>query len=201
MQAAKEYDLQFNNILKKEEYKKYVAAHLPLEAIHANNLFPIGLRSSSCGDWSMRRAISVPRRWTVTRSTAKNSRHWRHSPRGSKYKVLKIKDLSLNSFLPHKTRDWLINCRAREWNKQNKRETDQEPAGDLSWQASLGAHDSADQGPCHQHEAQESQRGSKEARTWENRERELRYGETSPFWVRWPTHWFPFSRWRLTPPL
>ena len=25
MQAAKEYDLQFNNILKKEEYKKYVA--------------------------------------------------------------------------------------------------------------------------------------------------------------------------------
>ena len=27
MQAAKEYDLQFNNILKKEEYKKYVAAH------------------------------------------------------------------------------------------------------------------------------------------------------------------------------
>lgn len=27
MQAAKEYDLQFNNILKKEEYKKYVTAH------------------------------------------------------------------------------------------------------------------------------------------------------------------------------
>ncbi len=26
MQAAKEYDLQFNNILKKEEYKKYVVA-------------------------------------------------------------------------------------------------------------------------------------------------------------------------------
>jgi len=27
MQAAKEYDLQFNNILKKEEYKKYVSTH------------------------------------------------------------------------------------------------------------------------------------------------------------------------------
>jgi hypothetical protein len=35
MQAAKEYDLQFNNILKKEEYKKYVAT---LAICAVNNL-------------------------------------------------------------------------------------------------------------------------------------------------------------------
>ena len=50
MQAAKEYDLQFNNILKKEEYKKYVATLAISDLNNLNNSLSIGLRSSLCGD-------------------------------------------------------------------------------------------------------------------------------------------------------
>jgi hypothetical protein len=41
MQAAKEYDMQFNNILKKEEYRKYNYAQVKIS---------IGIRSNLLGD-------------------------------------------------------------------------------------------------------------------------------------------------------
>lgn len=101
MQGARDYEMQFNNILKKEEYRKYDAYNQSfcfnyfcvLEDI-LTNTFSIGTKNSLCEGLSMHRATLDINSWMRDWNPETNSFSSRLTPKSfrSKVKVMLVPD-------------------------------------------------------------------------------------------------------------